>query len=593
MIRAVLSLLPPSNRRDQLWLVVLLLVGVVLRAASTVLLIPLVSALFSEHPAAVWPWLVALTVSIMLSWGVDWLAARRAFTLGFSLLQHGQRRLATQLSNIRLAWFDSDQLAMARAAVAATGPELVGLFVYLAVPAVNAALLPIAIAFALLPVSPWLGLAALVGVPLLLGAYWFAVRLSRDAERAASESNTVLTERIIEFARAQRALRAARRSVLGGSQLGVALAGQHRATIRLLMRQVPGQLMFSLASQIALLLLAAATVWLTVTGQLTAPEAIAMIVVIVRYLEPFTALAALSAGMQPTLIMLRRIQAVLAAPQLPRGGTQLRPVTAPTVELCGVTFSYKEGAAPLAADVAADRAVLEHLDLRLEAGTTTAIVGPSGSGKSTILSLIAGLHTPDLGKVMIDGVDVNELDAASRQELVSVVFQDSYIFATSLRENMLLAKPDATAEELAWLARVAQLEHMVANAADGWESQVGEAGVTLSGGERQRLAIARALLKPAHILLLDEVTSALDHENEAAIEAALNEDPRPRTRVIVAHRLSTIRAADRVVFLDAGRIVEQGTVPELLAAGGRFAEFWEQQHAVNRWKLGAAGSGAG
>ncbi|QZY51782.1 ABC transporter ATP-binding protein [Leucobacter tenebrionis] len=577
MIRAVLALLPPRSSGRIATHLALTLLSVVLRALSAVLLVPLVAALFSSQPAEAWPWTGWLVAAVVGGWAVDWLVARIAFGLGFEVLQRGQRDLAEQVNRIRLTWFDGENTATARQSIAAIGPELVGLFVYLATPMLAAILLPVAIAIALMPISLLLGLAALAGVPVLLGAFWLAGRLSRAADRAADEANTALTERVLEFARTQQALRSARRVGPERSHVGAALDAQHGATMRLLAMQVPGQLVFSLASQLALMLLAGVTVWLSVRGTIGAPEAVALIAVIARYLEPFTALAGIAAGMEGSLAMLRRVRTVLDAPTVPAGTTTVAAggIAPPRIELRGVQFSYGEGAAP----------VLDGLNLVFEPGSTTAIVGPSGSGKSTILTLIAGLHQPDSGTVEIAGIDAAQLDADARRALSTFVFQQPYLFDTSVRENLLVGDPGADEERVAIAAALARVDGIVDRLPDSWDSRVGEAGSALSGGERQRVSIARALLKPAPVLLVDEATSALDTENEAAVAAALSGDPIPRTRVIVAHRLSSIRAADCIVFIDDGRVVEQGSYEELLRAGGRFAEFHAQQHAATGWRI--------
>lgn len=580
MIRTVLALLPPGSGGRVATHLVLTVVSVALRALSAVLLVPLVAALFGPAPAQAWTWCGWLALAIAAGWAVDWIIARIAFDLGFGVLNRGQQSLADHVNRIRLTWFDSENTPTARQAIAAIGPELVGLFVYLATPMLAAILLPIAIALALMPISPPLGLAALAGVPVLLGAYWLSGRLSRSADRAASEANSTLTERVIEFARTQQALRAARRVEPERSRVGAALDVQHGATMRLLAMQVPGQLVFSLASQIALILLAGTTVWLAVRGDLGAPEAVALIVVIARYLEPFTALAGIAAGMEGTLTMLRRVRTVLEAPEVGSGEVARSFPEPPRIELSDAGFSYGAGSAP----------VVDGLNLVFEPGTTTAIVGPSGSGKTTILALLAGLYRPTTGAVRFDGVDATSLDAESRRALSTFVFQQPYLFDTSVRDNLLVGDPGADGTRIAHAARLARVDAIVDRLPDGWDSRVGEAGTSLSGGERQRVSIARALLKPAPVLLVDEATSALDTENEAAVAAALSGDPIPRTRVIVAHRLSSIRAADRVVFVDDGRVVEEGGYEELLAEGGRFAEFHAQQRAAAGWRIGREAS---
>ncbi len=576
MIRTWLGLVPANRRAMVIAYAMLALLSVVARAVATVLLVPLVGALFSDaaHRALVWlGWLTAATV---IGWVIDTATARIGFGLGFAVLDHSQHDVADRLPAVRLDWFTAGHTATARQAIAATGPELVGLVVNLLTPLISAILLPAAIGLALLPISWQLGVAALGGVPLLLGALWASARLARRADAAADDANSALTERIIEFARTQQALRAARRVEPARSLVGDALAAQHGATMRLLSMQVPGQLLFSLASQLSLILLAGATATLTVNKAVTVPEAIALIVVIVRYLEPFTTISELAPALESTRATLDRIRAVLTAPQMKAGAATLpHAAAAPRIEFDHVAFCYDGATVP----------VLDGVSFSLAPGSTTAIVGPSGSGKSTVLALIAGLHEPTRGRVLIDGVDAANLDGDARRAVSSVVFQHPYLFHGSIRDNVFAGDPDAAEDQFTRAVALARVDELIGRLPDGAEAIVGEAGSALSGGERQRVSIARALLKPASILLVDEATSALDTENEAAVVDALTLDPRSRTQVIVAHRLASIRHADRVLFLDDGQVIEDGTVGELLAAGGRFDEFWRQQREAAEWRI--------
>ncbi|MGV0633401.1 ABC transporter ATP-binding protein [Mycolicibacillus trivialis] len=576
MIATLGLLIPPDQRRRFAAYLTLTALSVVVRAGAVVLLVPLLAALFSDAPTTALPWLGWLTAATVAGWLIDAAAARLGFALGFAVLDRAQHQVADRLAAVRLDWFDADTTATARQAIAATGPELLGLLVYLAAPLATAALLPAAIAVALLPVSVPLGLAALAGVPLLLGALAASVRLARTADAAADTANAELTERIIEFARTQPALRAARRAEPARSLVGAAVATQHGALMRLLRMQIPGQLLFSLVSQLALIILAGTAAALTVSGDLGVGQAVALIVVIVRYLEPFTTIAELGPALGSTRATLERIGAVLSAPTTPAGTGALPAATsAPEVVFDDVTFGYPGTPTP----------VLDGVGFRLAAGTTTAIVGPSGSGKSTVLALIAGLHLPGSGRVLIDGVDTAGLDLANRRAATSVVFQHPYLFDGTIGANVRAGDPAAADDDYRGAMRLARVDEITARLPDGADAAVGEAGSALSGGERQRVSIARALLKPAPVLLVDEATSALDTENEAAVVAALTADPRPRTRVVVAHRLASIRRADRVLFLEGGRIVEDGAPADLLAAGGRFARFWQEQHDAATWRI--------
>ncbi|MGO1661343.1 MAG: ABC transporter ATP-binding protein [Canibacter sp.] len=577
MIRTLLSLMPSHSRSTIGLYVSLVVVSVVLRAIAAVLLVPLVAAIFSTTPVEAWKWTGLLAITTLCGWICEWFVSRIGFSIGFGLLDHGQRKVSERLTRVNLAWLNSDNTATARQAIAASSPNLVGVVGYLATPVISAVLLPVVLAFALFPIAWQLSVAAAVGVPLIFGAFFLAGRMSRSADRAATASNTELTERLVEFARTQPALRAARRVSDERSLVGEALEQQHSTVAKQVSQQIPGQLLFTIVTQLALVALAGTTVWLTAIGTLSVPEAIGMVVVIVRFIEPFTSLVELAGGIEASTQTLRHMQAVLEAPTVPDGaetGTPNGTKHAPEIRFAEVNYSYREA-----------EPVLHNLCFTLAPGTTTAIVGPSGSGKSTILSLLAGLYEPNSGEILVDGVPLSALSLEARQALISVVFQDPYLFDGSVRENILAGHPTASDDEVAHAAGLAKVLAASEHLSDGVETRVGEGGGSLSGGERKRVSIARALVKPAPVLLVDEATSSLDHENEAAISAVLTHDAQLRTRVIVAHRLASIQRADQVLFVEAGRVVESGTVQELLAAQSRFAEFWRQQNLSSEWKL--------
>ncbi len=334
--------------------------------------------------------------------------------------------------------------------------------------------------------------------------------------------------------------------------------------------------------------------WQAVKGELTVGVVVALASYLTRLYGPLTAMSNVQVDVMTALVSFDRVLEVLdLVPTVAEkpGAADLRAAVrarGASVELDRVGFRYPsadevslaslEAVAALRSDPPAD--TLTDISFTVPAGSMVALVGPSGAGKTTISQLVTRMYDPTRGAVRIAGLDLRDVTAASLRATVGVVSQEAHLFHDTIRANLLFAKPDATDDDLATALREAQIWDLVAGLPDGLDTVVGDRGYRLSGGERQRLAIARLLLKAPDVVVLDEATAHLDSESEAAVQAALDAALAGRTSLVIAHRLSTIRAADRIVVVDEGRVVQQGTHDELLAAGGLYADLYTTQFAA-------------
>ncbi|MEV0318118.1 ABC transporter ATP-binding protein [Streptomyces sp. NPDC050658] len=357
----------------------------------------------------------------------------------------------------------------------------------------------------------------------------------------------------------------------------------------------------TLVSALALALVYGLGGYFALEGTLDAGAVVSLALLLTRLYAPLTSLAGARVEVMSALVSFERVFEVLDLKPLIDEKPEAREVPSGpvAVEFDDVRFGYpsadKVSLASLeevaSLDTRGGDEVLHGLSFRAEPGQTVALVGSSGAGKSTIAQLLPRLYDTDSGTVRIGGVDVRDLSAASMRQTLGMVTQDGHLFHESVRANLLLARPEATEDDLWDVLRRARLEDLVRSLPDGLDTVVGERGYRLSGGERQRMTIARLLLARQRVVILDEATAHLDNTSEAAVQEALAEALEGRTAVVIAHRLSTVRSADQILVVEAGRIVERGTHEELLAVDGRYAELYRTQFAAKEPAGDASGDG--
>lgn len=423
-------------------------------------------------------------------------------------------------------------------------------------------------AIIMLTVNFWLGVLVLVGAPIVALVYKRMAKGAQERSIAVSEASSDLFGVASENSSAGQVVR-----MFG-------LAGRERerfgrAAERLFGAQRRLSLfggMFGLSVNLIVTLLRLAVMgigaWLIIEGRFTIGGLVAFLGVMGDVLTPVTSLTTLGQDIQASMGSLMRINEVLDSE--PEGADDAGKPDLATlqseIKLTGVAFAY-----------GAEKRVLDGVDCTIEAGTKVAFVGPSGSGKSTVLRLLMRQWEPEEGAILFDGVDIRTATVASLRDQMGVVFQDPFLFDTTVRENIAMGRPGATEAEIMAAAAAAEIDAFVDNLPRGYDTLVGQRGSNLSGGQRQRVSIARALVRNPSILLLDEATSALDPQTERAINQTLDRVAEKRTVVSITHRLTSVTGYDRIFVIDNGKVVEHGTHEELLGTGGLYAHLWSEQ----------------
>jgi len=490
------------------------------------------------------------------------------FSGAYAMMGEARLRLADHLRRLPMGWFGRQRGGDLGAKLTSDLEVVEQIWSHFIGGFVSGIAMPFFLILLLFWVDPRLSLVLLAGLPLAALALMFTHSIAAKSGTFFVRANAGLQSTLLEYIRGIAVVRSFGRFGMIWQRLERALGEQFAAAIAIEAKPAPWLAAYGFILEISYVALVLCGSWWLSVGSLTTENLlIFLILALPAYRQLF------DVGLSTVLLRfasrsLQRINSIIdeavmpepEKPQLPQGSA---------IVFDKVHFSY--------AAKAGDCITLENISCRIEANRLTAIVGPSGAGKSTFVHLIARLWDVDQGTIRLGGVDVRDIGTGELHRHIAMVFQDVLLFSGTVLENLRIGNPQASLEEVIDAAKRAQAHHFIEALPQGYDTVLEEGGGSLSGGERQRLSIARALLKNAPILLLDEATASVDPSAEAEIQRAMTELVRNRTVVLIAHRLRNIRHADQILVLEKGKLVEQGKHEVLIQQNGLYANMWQKQ----------------
>ena len=553
-----------------------LIIAAALQGGMLACILPLFSALLHQNNAgAVLFWFCIMGVLMLMSTALRWWAQKFDYDGEMTATTHEIRtRLGEQLRRIPLETLQNKRAGEVNALLLGSVDETLSYTLTVANLIATALITPLTVAL-ITAIFDWcLGLLLLLIFPVLVPLRRWLRPFYGNSMRTLALAHQQTNADIVEYVQGLPVLRAACCEGEKALRLQNSFRQLQQHQEQAQRQSALPHIIMTSTIEIGILLTLYAGVALTVSGISDLTVLAAVLVLTARFSEPLATLIVYTKVLDLMEAALEHIRAMLAIKPLP----QRQPAQQPdgfAVCFNQVTFRYSS----------ADRPILNGINAQFPARSLTALVGPSGSGKTTLTRLIMRHADPQSGEVTIGGADVRTMTQKHLSRLIAVVFQDVYLFDDSIIANIRMARPQASDAEVEEAARAANCHDFIRRLPDGYATRVGDIGGRLSGGERQRISIARAILKDAPIVILDEPSAALDTESEVAVQRAIERLVQDKTVIVIAHRLSTTVSADRILVVDNGVIVEQGSHEELLEENGRYLALWQAQQSTKSWHV--------
>ena len=417
-----------------------------------------------------------------------------------------------------------------------------------------------------------IGLIAAIGVLLYLAAAELALRKSARLSGVRQHTQESLVESVLEYIQGMGIVKAFGMEKDSTQSIDSAIKASCRDNLKLTKASVPYDALKQVVVRVFSVLLLLASIYFWLNGSLSLAYGVILVIASFMVFNDLENAGNMASLLQMLAASMDMANSIDDTPVMDEKGADVVSASSEII-FDNVDFSY------------ADRKIMDHVSFTIPDGTTTAIVGPSGSGKTTMCNLIARFWDVDAGRITVGGTDVRDFNLDGVRKNISMVFQNVYLFADSIENNIKFGCPDATHEQVVEAAKKACCDKFISALPDGYDMVIGEGGGTLSGGEKQRISIARAILKDAPIIILDEATSSVDPENEEELQRAIAELTHDKTIIMIAHRLKTVRGADQILVLDDSHIVQRGTHAELIQQKGLYADFVSARQEAIGWKL--------